>query len=209
MRSLSQLLAHARQDATLSSARRALRFIGANGDLTFLADEVLSSLENRYPRPFRRGQRGRAVLEASMSVAHTGRSLLTRGGDDDAGSAGNGRGGLGESNYRRQCLTWIKPRLPMAWMLNQALMGRGPERCSEKTVRQEDRRRPDLAQASSGEGGVQPGVSRSLAIAWVSVCFREYNSRPPSLSLSLHVLCEDLDIFSDIEDMFSRQVFAL
>lgn len=45
-----QVLANAREDATLASARRAVRLLGTFCDIPSLADAALSSLEIPYPR---------------------------------------------------------------------------------------------------------------------------------------------------------------
>ncbi|CAN0409401.1 unnamed protein product, partial [Ectocarpus sp. 12 AP-2014] len=46
----------------------------------------------------------------------------------DRSSAFREDGGISSSNdaiYRRRCLKWLRLRLPLAWVLNQALLGRG------------------------------------------------------------------------------------
>ena len=128
----------------MASARRAVRLLGTFCDLASVADAILSSLEIPFPKPRpprRRTSRRRSATEAltisqadeadhpdpaahalwqqqQQQIVRTvaGGDYLCDGGvDDDSGM------------YRRRCLEWLRPRLPMAWVLNQALLGRVPE----------------------------------------------------------------------------------
>lgn len=115
------MLANVREDATAASAKRAVRLLGTYCDLASVGDAILSSLETRYPsrRPIS-GQTSAATAAASMPDAGqpvvAQRQQVTESVpiDDDNGL------------YQKRCLEWLRPRLPMAWVLNQMLLGRVP-----------------------------------------------------------------------------------
>ncbi|CAB1113910.1 unnamed protein product [Ectocarpus sp. CCAP 1310/34] len=126
-----QVFANVREDSTLSSARRAVRLLGKFCDLPSLADASISSLETRPPRPppppsGRRRHRPSPV--PSPAPAATPEIAVAIGPWSDRSSAFREDGGISSSNdtiYRRRCLKWLRLRLPLAWVLNQALLGRG------------------------------------------------------------------------------------
>lgn len=134
-----QVLANLRQDDTLFSARRAVRLLGTYCDLPLFTDAILSSLENRPPRPPPPPPPGRRSTDDSLRLRqrppaidqkeqHAGDSLASTiigrglGDDDDRNLQRDDSDGL----YRQRCLQWLRPRLPLAWLLNQALLGRVP-----------------------------------------------------------------------------------
>lgn len=133
MQTRPQVLANVREDATAASARRAVRLLGTYCDLASVGDAILSSLETRYPRRQRpRPSRWNSSRQTSPAASTPGagevghpvvahaqlqqrqRVVESVPGDDDNGV------------YQKRCLEWLRPRLPMAWVLNQALLGRVP-----------------------------------------------------------------------------------
>lgn len=121
-----QVLANVREDATLASARRAVRLLGVYGDLPTLADAVLSSLETRPPRPPPRRSAPSLSLFEDEKAGTSGtlaafESRLSSGGGDSSGEV---RRRDSDGLYRRRWLKWLQPRLPMAWVLNHAFLGR-------------------------------------------------------------------------------------
>lgn len=168
-----KVLANARQDSTLASARRALRLIGAQGDVASISDAAISSLEARYPRPSRRG-RGRGRGTSAPYPRYTDREdheLAPGSLDDDRGgeAAGSSGGDTDDTYYRRRCLAWLKPKLPTAWILNEALMGRVPEAASAQGLHGGGSRE----RTASRKEGAGWGVGRSHAIEWVSAASSE------------------------------------
>lgn len=48
------------------------------------------------------------------------------GGSGGSGNGGNGKSSRNDAVFRRRCLKWLRLRLPLAWVLNQVLLGRVP-----------------------------------------------------------------------------------
>eukprot|EP00903_Cladosiphon_okamuranus_P012353 g11582.t1 len=122
-----QMLANVREDSTLSSARRAVRLLGKFCDLASLAEAAISSLESRPPRP---PPPPPAPWRAPPQSAVTGSPAPTvaAGGPEPDFSRGSGNhcSSRNDAVYRRRCLKWLRLRLPLAWVFNQALLGRVP-----------------------------------------------------------------------------------
>eukprot|EP00752_Nemacystus_decipiens_P012189 g10806.t2 len=135
-----QVLANVREDSTLSSARRAVRLLGKFCDLTSLADAAISSLESRPPRPppppppspapwpSSSPSAATAVSSAPMLAARPTLTPELTFSQESGGSGGSSSSSSSRNDalYRRRCLKWLRLRLPLAWVLNQALLGRMP-----------------------------------------------------------------------------------
>lgn len=77
---------------------------------------------------------------------------------------GGGGDGQGDSYHRRRVLAWLKSRLPMAWILNEALLGR-VSGIPLGTVRREGNN--DESERTAARGA-EIGIERTLAISLVS-----------------------------------------
>ncbi|CAM9135285.1 unnamed protein product [Scytosiphon promiscuus] len=159
-----QVFVNVREDSTLSSARRAVALLGKYCDLPSLADAAISSLETRPPRPppppsssSRRRGRRRAPNPSlsSMAAASSEFSEVVPAapgaldGVSSGGSTGDGGADNNDAVYRQRCLKWLRLRLPLAWMLNQAFLGRVPGRFAPS---------PDCSpSAAAAEGGHAAG----------------------------------------------------
>lgn len=93
-------------------------------DLPSLSDAALSSLETRPPRS--RGGLGRGGRRPTTTTtpATAALSLAAERGGRGAGSGRPDGKRLRDDQFRGRCLKWLRPRLPMAWVLNQVLLGR-------------------------------------------------------------------------------------
>lgn len=81
---------------------------------------------------------------------------------NDAGGFGGNRSS-DDSLYRRRCLEWLRPRLPMAWVLNQAFLGRVP---SSSAAAVAGAGFEDHGAAHAGPAK-QGSLGRGFALAWV------------------------------------------
>ena len=63
----------------------------------------------------------------SVGGAVRGGQLFAREGSGGMDGGGTVRRGdyRNEGLYRRRCLQWLQPRLPLGWVLNQVFLGRG------------------------------------------------------------------------------------
>lgn len=126
---LVEVFANVREDSTLSSARRAVRLLGKFCDLPSLADAAVSALETRPPRPPPPRRPLPPPAWGTAAAADTTTRVLASRYESSGGGGGGGRNGNSSRNdavFRRRCLKWLRLRLPLAWVLNQAFLGRVP-----------------------------------------------------------------------------------
>ncbi|CAM9388794.1 unnamed protein product, partial [Sphacelaria rigidula] len=156
-----QVMANVRADSTLASARRAIRLLGKFCDIPSLADAALSPLEDPYPRSRRTRRRPSTTRWGPeggvLMIMH---AVVIRPLASHPYKAGDRRGGVlisDERLYRRRCLGWLRPRLPMVWVLNQAFLGRLPSQTT--TV-------PTVKLVDGGDS-VSQSVGRGFAMAYL------------------------------------------